>query len=131
MRGTQTFGGGSAVNTSYNNSTSGLSATNVQDAIDQIDGWVDYTAAVTQNIKAATIVATPNSSGEITIPFSTLGLTSRPDVVVITGGNDNARLYTYLFDRSTSEIIINVYRNGQPVTGPCRMNIMVYPTYKV
>ena len=36
MRGTQTFGGGSAVNTSYNNSTSGLTATNVQSAIDEV-----------------------------------------------------------------------------------------------
>lgn len=36
MRGTQTFGGGSAVATSYDNSTSGLTATNVQAAIDEI-----------------------------------------------------------------------------------------------
>lgn len=36
MRGTQTFGGGSAVATSYDNSTSGLSAANVQSAIDEV-----------------------------------------------------------------------------------------------
>ena len=39
MRGTQTFGGGSAVATSYDNSTSGLTATNVQAAIDELSEY--------------------------------------------------------------------------------------------
>lgn len=130
MRGTQNIGG-SAVATSYDNSTSGLSATNVQAAVDEVDSRLDGALNFLSGLKLATIVVTPNSSGEITIPFSDVGLTSRPNVVIVTGGNDSARVYTYLFDRSTDAIILNVYKNSSPVTGACRINILIYPYNKV
>lgn len=60
-------GGVSAASVSYNNTTSGLTATNVQAAIDEVDAKVDAIPASTVEKKTATLAA---GSTSVTLTFT-------------------------------------------------------------
>ena len=71
-------GGASAASVSYDNTTSGLTATNVQAAIDEVDAKVDAIPASTVEKKTATLAA-GSTSVTLTFTSQTIGATTFVD----------------------------------------------------
>lgn len=71
----QPSGGVSAASVSYDNTTSGLTATNVQAAIDEVDAKVDAIPASTVEKKTATLAA-GSTSVTLTFTSQTIGATT-------------------------------------------------------
>lgn len=67
------------------------------------------------------------SSGKCTIPFSELGLKSRPQIVFLTTCNPTTTLMSYNFDESTSQLVLNAIDTIQHtgINGSVRFTMLV------
>ena len=106
-------GGASAASVSYDNTTSGLTATNVQAAIDELDAKVDAIPASTVEKKTATLAA---GSTSVTLTFTTQTIgattfvdwfTSNPEVAP-TSITTSATTVVLTFESQASALTVGV-----------------------
>ena len=109
----QPSGGVAASSVSYDNTTSGLTATNVQAAIDEVDAKVDAIPASTVEKKTATLAA-GSTSVTLTFTTQTIGATTFVDwyvsdpEVVPASITTSATTVVLTFEAQTSALTVGV-----------------------
>ena len=91
------------------------------------NGSIVLTPNTSNKTWITTVVTTPNSSGNITIDISALGLSSKPKACLITPNINNVE-FVYLYDNSSaSSVVLYAYANdsGSPITSATRFSIMI------
>ena len=120
---------GSAEDVPYNNASSGLTADNVQEAIDENAAAIGALNSRTPTLKRANIEA-EFANGAAMIPFSSIGIDTAPDFAMVQSlYSSSLGVHADSFTVQIAVSTINVYgRTGddQQISGNRRLGILMW-----